>query len=329
MKVLFCHRVTPVLRDHYRSSLPGGIELIFPDDLSDSELLKYGPDIEVAVGYKFSKTFLDRAQKLRHIQIPWTGVETLDFELMRQYPDITISNSHSNSLAIAEHAVALLLSAAKKIVYRDSVMRKGDWSTRYNDVTSQWLTGKTLGIVGFGAIGSKVARILKQGFNMRILAIKKHPTENDEEEVDFIGTLDSLDYVLTNSDYLLIALPLTSETKGLIGEKELAFLKPSVVLVNIGRGDVINEKKLFEFMKGSELAAVASDVWYNYPKNRKKPLVYQNFPFEELTFLVMSPHSAFKVDSREIPFAEDIISNLKAIYNQKNPQNQVNLELEY
>ncbi|MCK5344895.1 MAG: hypothetical protein KAR20_15900, partial [Candidatus Heimdallarchaeota archaeon] len=299
------------------------------NNLSDSELQRYAPDIEVAVGYKFTKEFLDQAQKLRHIQIPWTGAETLDFELMKHYSNFTISNSHSNSLAIAEHAVALFLSAAKKIVYRDSVMRKGDWSTRYNDVTSQWLSRKTLGVIGYGAIGSKVARMMKQGFNMQIYAIKKHPATDQTEEVDFIGTFDSLDYVLKKSDYLLIALPLTSETKGLIQERELALLKPNVVLVNIGRGDVINEQDLYDFIKKSELAAVGSDVWYNYPKDRKKPLVKQNFPFEELPYLVMSPHSAFKVESREIPFAEDIISNLKSIYNQEDPHNRVNINEKY
>ncbi|MHA1977474.1 MAG: NAD(P)-dependent oxidoreductase [Candidatus Hodarchaeales archaeon] len=248
---------------------------------------------------------------------------------MKKYPNITISNSHSNSLAIAEHAIALFLSAAKKIVYRDATMRKGDWSTRYNDVTSQWLNGKTLGVVGYGAIGSKVARMMKQGFNMQVYALKKHPPLSQSEGVDFIGGLDSLDYVLENSDYLLLALPLTPETKGLITGRELALLKQNVVLVNVGRGDVINEQNLYEYMKKSELAAVGLDVWYNYPEDRKKPLVDQNFPFENLPFLVMSPHSAFKVESREIPFTEDIISNLLAIFNHKEPQNQVNLEFEY
>jgi len=329
MKILFCHRVTPILREHYISSLPKGIELIFPDDLSDSTLLDFAPEIEVAVGYKFSKEFLDRAHKLRHIQVPWTGAETLDFELLKHYPKVSVSNSHSNSLAIAEHAIALFLSSAKKIVYRDSKMRRGDWSTRYNDVTSQWLTGKTLGVIGFGAIGSKVARIMKHGFDMQVLAVNRSGLTKESAVVDFLGTLDSLDYVLENSDYLLIALPLTPETKGLITKRELALLKPNVVLVNIGRGEVINEESLYEFLKKSKLAAVGSDVWYNYPKDRKKPEVHQNFPFEELPLIVLSPHSAFKVESREIPFAEDIICNLKAIYNNKKPQNQVNLEAEY
>ncbi|MHA1977473.1 MAG: hypothetical protein ACW98I_11270 [Candidatus Hodarchaeales archaeon] len=71
MKILFCHRVTPILREHFHTSLPEKMELIFPEDLTDSTLINYAPDIDIAVGYKFSKEFLDQAQKLRHIQVPW------------------------------------------------------------------------------------------------------------------------------------------------------------------------------------------------------------------------------------------------------------------
>ena len=329
MKVLFCHRVRPELKDHYQKSLPSDIEIIIPEDISEETLLSYAGQVEIAVGYKFTKEFLDKAEKLKHIQVPWTGAETLDFDLLRQYPNFTISNSHSNSLAIAEHAVALLLSTAKKIVYRDAAMRTNDWSTRYNDVSSVWLTGKTLGIIGYGAIGQKVAHILRKGFKMRILAIKRSPPDDCPKEVAFLGTTESLDYVLRNSDYILVALPLTNETRSLIGEKELKLLKQNAILVNIGRGEVIEEEALFNHLEKNKIAGAGLDVWYNYPKDRKKPEVKQNFPFEKLPFLVMSPHSAFKVESREIPFAEDIVTNLIAVFNGEPPINLLNLEAGY
>jgi lactate dehydrogenase-like 2-hydroxyacid dehydrogenase len=297
--------------------------------LTEETLLSYADQIEIAVGYKFTKEFLDKAVNLKHIQIPWTGAETLDFELIRQYSHFTISNSHSNSLAIAEHAVTLLLSAAKKIVYRDIAMRNNDWSTRYNDVSSVWLTGRTLGVIGYGAIGQKVAQILREGFNMRILAIKRSPPDDCPKEVAFLGTIESLDHVLSKSDYILVALPLTRETRNLIGEKELNLLKPNAILVNIGRGEVIEEEALFNHLEKNKIAGAGLDVWYNYPKDRKNPEVKQNFPFETLPFLVMSPHSAFKVESREIPFAEDIIANLIAVSKGETPTNLLNLELGY
>ena len=332
MKVLFCIGVRPELKTVYTSSLPEDLELIFPDELSEENLLHYAPDVDIAVGYKFSREFLIHAKKLIHIQVPWTGAEHLDYDLLneKEFSHITVSNSHSNSLAIAEHAVALMISAAKNIVYRDSFMRKGDWTPRYNDVTSQWLTGKTCGIIGYGAIGKKVAHILREGFNMQIMAIKRDNPEVHSDETLFSGTLDSLDHVFKNSDYILIALPLTHETKGLISEKQLNLLKENVVLVNVGRGKVIDEESLYKFLNKKKMGGVGLDVWYNYPKDNKNPKdTYQNYPFEELPFLVMSPHSAFKIENREIPFTKDIIENLIAVYKGKQPENQIHLDRGY
>ncbi|MHA2214287.1 MAG: 2-hydroxyacid dehydrogenase [Candidatus Hodarchaeales archaeon] len=332
MKVLFCISVRPELKTVYTESLPEDLELVFPDELSEESLLRYASEIDIAVGYKFSREFMNRARKLIHIQVPWTGAEHLDYDLLneKEFSHITVSNSHSNSLAIAEYAVALMISIAKNIVYRDSYMRKGDWTPRYNDVTSQWLTGKTCGIIGYGAIGRKVAHILREGFNMQIMAIKRDNPEVHSDETSFSGTMDSLDHVLKNSDYILIAFPLTHETKGLISEKQLNLLKENAVLVNVGRGKVIDEEDLYRFLKNKRMGGVGLDVWYNYPKDRKKPQdTYQNYPFEKLTFLVMSPHSAFKIENREIPFTKDIIENLIAIYKEKQPENQIHLDRGY
>ncbi len=330
MKVLYGLRVSPELKKYYRDKLPEEIDLIFPAEINEEILLSLAPDVEVLVAYKLSSTFLEKAEKLRHIQVPWTGSETLDFELLRKYPHITVSNSHSNSLAIAEHAVSLLLSAAKRISYRDSRMRKGDWSPRYNEVNSYWITGKTLGIIGYGAIGKKVGNILKNGFKMNVYAIKRDPKNNHDNLYDFLGGSDDIPYVFKESDFILIALPLTRETEGFIGKDEFQQMKERVILCNISRGSIIDEQALYEHLKENKNAIAAMDVWYNYPKDRKNPTnVFQNHPFEELDNIVMSPHSAFKVLEREAVFAEDIIINISLILRGEEPINQINLDLEY
>ncbi|MFW9906214.1 MAG: 2-hydroxyacid dehydrogenase [Candidatus Thorarchaeota archaeon] len=331
MKVLFGLRVSPELKGLYRNELPDEIDLIFPKEINEETLLSLAPDVEILVAYKLSSKFMKKANKLKHIQVPWTGSETLDFELLRKYPHITVSNSHSNSLAIAEHAVSLLLSAAKRIPYRDSRMRKGDWSPRYNDLNSYWLTGKTLGIIGYGAIGQKVGRILKNGFNMKVFAIKRDPSKiNEEVQPDFLGGPKDLSYILSESDFILISLPKTSETEGIIGRSEFQLMKESVIICNISRGSIINEQDLFEHLKENKHAIAALDVWYNYPQDRKNPInVFQNHPFEELDNVVMSPHSAFKVHEREAAFAEDIITNIMLVMRNEDPINRLNLDLGY
>ncbi|MFX0123100.1 MAG: 2-hydroxyacid dehydrogenase [Candidatus Hodarchaeota archaeon] len=329
MKVLYGLRVSPELKRHYRDKLPKEIELIFPAEINDEILLSLAPKVEVLVAYKLSSTFMEKAEKLKHIQVPWTGSETLDFELLKKYPHITVSNSHSNSLAIAEHAISLLISGAKRISYRDSRMRKGDWSPRYNDVNSYWITGKTIAIIGYGAIGRKVGRILKNGFNMKVYAIKRNP-QNDDNLCEFLGGSEDIPYVIKEADFILIALPLTKETEGLIGKDELQQMKERVVLCNISRGLIVDEQALYEHLKENKSVIAALDVWYNYPKDRKNPTeVFQNQPFEELDNVVMSPHSAFKVHEREAVFAEDIITNISLISKGDVPINIINLDLGY
>jgi phosphoglycerate dehydrogenase-like enzyme len=333
MKVLFQSQglINDEYKQIYKQHLPDVVELVFPSDATEETLLELIPSAKVFVGYQVSEILLEKAKELSHIQVPWTGTNSLDLELLKKYENLTISNSHSNSLSIAEHAVALFLSAAKKLVYRDSQMRKGSWKPRYDDTNSVWLTGKTAGIIGYGAIGQKVARMLKYGFNMKVLAIKRNLNQSSEANLcDFLGSIDDLDEVLSESDFILIALPLNEETRGIIGENQFKLIKKTAILVNIARGPIVDEKALYTALEQKKIGSAAIDVWYNYPQNRDQPTeVFQNYDFESLDNIIMSPHSAFKVLDREKAFAEDIIENILRVFKGKIPLNQINLDLGY
>ena len=332
MKVLFQHQglITDTYRNFFRTNLPEDMEIVFPDSRDPEILLQHAPDTDIFVAYTLTPEFLSKATKLKHIQIPWTGFNSMKTDLLADYPNVSVSNSHSNSLSIAEHAVALMFSAAKLIVYRDSFMRKGDWGPRYQDENSFWLTGRKLGIVGYGAIGKKVAKMLKFGFDMEVLAIKRNPSAEKDEYCAFLGGPQDLEYVLKESDFLLVAMPLTSETEGMIGAKELELMKSTAVVVNIARGAIIDEGALYTSLRDHKIGAAGIDVWYNYPEGPGPEYkVDQNQPFEELDNIVMSPHSAFKVRDRVEIFAQDILENIKHVYNNEEPKNQVNLRLGY
>ncbi|MFX0086567.1 MAG: 2-hydroxyacid dehydrogenase [Candidatus Hodarchaeota archaeon] len=334
MKVLFCYRVPLIVQEHFRNRLPNNIELIFPPRIEESSLVNLAQDVDILIGYKFSEELILSAKKLKHIQVPWTGSESLDFNLLKKFPNITVSNSHSNALVIAEHAIALFLATAKLIVSSDRKMRKGDWSSRYNDENSYLLYQKNLGVIGFGAIGINVAKILKAAFNMKILAIKRFPEKiNPKIEYDYLGGYEKedLEHLLKQSDFILIALPLTEETRNLIGKDEFKLMKPNTIIVNISRGPIINEEALFNSLKKKKIAGAGLDVWYNYPKDRKNPVnVFQNFPFRDLDNVVLSPHRAFKVHERgDIVSAQDVIDNIILISERNKPKNQLNLELGY
>ncbi|MHA2338787.1 MAG: 2-hydroxyacid dehydrogenase [Candidatus Hodarchaeales archaeon] len=333
MQVLFGVKFSSRLISLYREQLPDKIKILVPDDFSEEKLLELAPEIDIYINYEITQAFLEKATNLKHIQVPWTGSEKLDFDLLKEYPQITVSNSHSNSPVIAEHAVALLLAAAKRITYRDSRMRAGDWTPRYEPKNySSMLSGKNLGVIGFGAIGQKVARILKTAFGMKIYAIRRK-IRNDEVEklCDYLGVFDDLKIVLKECDYFIISLPLTNATKGIIGRNEFQLMKKDAVIVNISRGHIIDEQALYEALKEEKVIA-AIDTWYNYPENwvdfskaQRNQKVHQNYPFEELDNIILSPHSAFKIEDIGNETSKDIIENILLISQGKNPKNQINL----
>ena len=331
MNVLFDVRMSEEMQEIYRNNLPSEFRLYFRQELDDSTLEEILPNIEILIAYKVNKETLKKAKKLSHIQVPWTGVESLDFNLLKEFSYLTVSNSHSNSLAIAEHAVALFLAAAKRIVYSDRKMRNGDWIPRYEESNGVWINQKILGVIGYGAIGKYVARIMKRGFNCTVYAIKRQIDEKSDPEnlCDFLGTIDDLPKILRESDLILVSLPLTNETRGLLGEKEMKLIKKTGILVNISRGPIIDEKALFELLEQKSFVA-GIDTWYNYPPARDKTSsIFQNFAFQDLENIIMTPHAAFKVAEREKIFSEDIINNLIRIYQGKEPLNQLNLILGY
>jgi phosphoglycerate dehydrogenase-like enzyme len=211
---------------------------------------------------------------------------------MLEYPQVAVHNLHYNAAPVAEMVLALLLSAAKFIVPLDRSLRGNDWSPRYEPSRSLLLEGKTALILGYGEIGQRVARMC-HGLGMRVLVIRRSgvATENGKVEIHPAGELEA---VLPQADALLITLPHTPETDGLIGQNELALLPSEAVLVNIGRGGIVDEGALYRALKDGIICAAGLDVWYNYPaeEDARTNTPPSSYPFQELDNVVMSPHRA-------------------------------------
>lgn len=337
MNVLFGTRFgsQKAILEKFNGENSHNIKFITPDDYSEQTLLKYAPETDVLITDSISKEFLDHATNLKYIQIPYTGANRLDFKLLKNYPSVAVTNSHSNSLTIAEHAVALLFAVAKQINYRDAHMRRGDWSTRYERVMNSFpLVGKTVGIIGYGAIGEKTAKMLKFGFDMKVMGIKRHPENIKDDICDFLGGMNDMSKVLQESDFLIVALPLTDETRGIINKEQFDMMKEGAIIVNIARGPIIDEKSLYEFLK-SKKGYAGIDVWYNYPGSEtditqgQHKQTFQNYPFQDLENIVMSPHSAFRVADIGLKTGEDIITNLLLLSEGKKPINILYSDLGY
>ena len=294
--VLFIWDVRKELQDYLRKGLAKvkNLNLIFLDDISDETLLKHAPDAQIVIGWRPTREFLDTALDMRLFINPGVGVQHhIDtFRELTQNRNITLINGHGNTYFTAQHAVTLLLAATNKIIPHHNWMVEGQWRRGDSHAKSVPLRERKIGLLGYGAVNQKVHKFLA-GFNVEFLVLKR--TWNGDEELptpvkQFLPK--DLGKFLKETDMLMIAVPQTEETIGMIGEKELKLLGPESFLVNVGRGIVVDEEALYNALQEKTIAGAGIDVWYEYRPEpdvdlRKYPT---KFPFHELENVVLSPH---------------------------------------
>lgn len=306
------------------------LEFIIPKADEREEIKRYLPEVEVVIGGSFSKEDLDQAKKLKLFQIPFAGVDQLDLSLYKDRKDIFICNVHTNRTAVAEHAFALMLALAKNIVTNDRDLRLGRWHGFSSKEPTIQLQGKSLGIIGLGSIGWEIAKI-GYALGMKIFALKREIKEKDLEKkkiLEFLGANKDLEKVIKESDFIIITVPLTQKTKGLIGKKELKLMQGKY-LVNISRGAVIDEEALFKSLEEHYLSGAAIDTWYQYPTNEQKEILPSQYNFHKLENVVMSPHTAGYSDRALEENIKSVFDNIVRIYYGEEPENQIAPELEY
>jgi len=306
------------------------LEFIIPKTEKRENIKKYLKEVEVTIGGTFTKEDLEQAKKLKLIQIPFAGVDKLDFDLYKNCQGIYICNIHSNRTAVAEHAFALILALAKNIVINDRDLRLGRWHGFSTKEPTVQLQGKSLGIVGLGSIGWEIAKI-GHSLGMKVFALKRKIEEKDLKKkniLEFLGEKKDLEKVIKESDFIVVAVPLTRETKGLIGKKELKLMKGKY-LINISRGVVIDEEALFKSLKEGNLLGAAIDTWYQYPSSEQREVLPGKFDFHKLDNVVMSPHIAGYTDRALEENIKSVFDNIVKIYYGEEPENRIDPELEY
>ena len=278
-------------------------------------------------------------QNLKAVVIPWSGVPQRTRTLMREFPAVSLHNLHHNALQVAEVAMALLLSAAKRVVPMDTALRRSDWSPRYEESRVVLLAGSRALVLGSGAIGRHVIRMC-ECLGMRVTAVRRThigdtprgpgPSPKEDHATRSIEELPSL---LPEADVLMACLPLTDETRGLIGETELALMPDGAILVNVGRGPVVDESALYNALRGGTLHAAGLDVWYNYPTDEpgRTSTSPSEYPFHELDNVVMSPHRGGAPHSPETESQRmrSLAELLNAAARGEPIPNRVDLELGY
>ncbi len=241
-------------------------------------------------------------QQVSFIQLLSAGADHMPFADLP--PHILVaSNPGAYAAPMAEHVVAMTLALAKRLLVENQKLRNGEFD---QFTPNRALAGMTAGILGFGGIGRATARLMR-AFGTRIYAINQSGTST--EPADFLGTLNDLERVLRQSDVVVISLPLTKATRGLIGEKELEWMKPDAILVNVARGAIIDEEALYNHAKSHSSFLAGIDAWWT------EPFMYGSFrmeyPFLELPNVLGSPHNSAVVPRVLVDATRQAAENVK------------------
>jgi phosphoglycerate dehydrogenase-like enzyme len=234
-------------------------------------------------------TALPPAPRLRLIQSPVAGYDRIEQDALP--PGCTVCNVHEHETGIAEHVMSAMLEWTIGLMKIDARFRTGSWEDGVSALgpTHGELSGKTLGIVGYGHIGREVAKRAR-AFGMRVIAVTRTPRRDDY--VDDVAGMDGLDAMLSKCDFVLVACPLSPETRGLLDKRRLALCKQSAVVINMARGEIIDEDAFYEALRDGVIGGAVIDVWYHGPTPEEPNARPSRHPFHELPNIIMTPHSA-------------------------------------
>lgn len=231
-------------------------------------------------GYcKFPESILAAVPTLKHLAIWGTGTDNVDLEAARRLGIVVSNTPNTATDAIAEQGLALLLAVARRVPAIDASVKRGEWT---KGMLIQ-LQGKTLGIVGTGVIGLRMAE-LGRGIGMDVIAWTFHPDPARAARVGFTY-VESLDELLARSDVVSLHLRSSPQTRGLLGRDAFARMRDGAILVNTARGDIVDGEALVEALQGGKLAGAGLDVFSREPVPNDHPLL-------KLPNVVLSPHTA-------------------------------------
>ena len=322
MRVHYIYPPSSEYQAYLESLLHKNVQLSFGEEIPADE------EVKILIAGRPKIHHFENNPSIEILIIPWAGLPPETAEVLRSFPEIKVHNIHHNAAPAAELALALLLAVAKEILPHDQTLRAGNWSMRYRESDSQLLAGKTALVLGYGEIGKLLKKYLT-ALGVEVLAVKRTARKVDQEELVFSPS--ELHDLLLRAEILVLALPLTPDTEGIITQREIDLLPSNAILINISRAVIVDQEALFYALKDKRIYGAGLDVWYNYPKNEADRMNTNpaDFPFQELDNVVMSPHRGGKVDATEKMRMEGVAGLLNAAAEGKDLPNPVDLELGY
>ena len=287
--ILYAGQVPSLIRKELENNLPEEFSLVFYENLNEEGKITALEEADFLMGFPrgFTSENLFSAKKLKMVQLLSAGYDYFDVKSAGCNGISVANNGGSNSIAVAEHTILMILAIYKKLCKHQIGLKNGVWVREKNHSVDMYeLFGKTVGIIGFGNIGKSLAQAL-QGFNVNLLC---YDVIRDEKAEKALGVKHSeLGELLRNSDIVSIHVPLLESTRNLIGKQELRIMKSNAILVNTARGGIVDENALHEALTTGIIAGAALDVFEKEAEIQKGENISPIFCLDNV---VITPHYA-------------------------------------
>src|SRR3989344_4351541 len=300
MKIVIPEYVEIVSDEYIRKLKKLADVTVYPDfPKNDEEIIsRIGKAELIALNWiKINSRIIENCPDLKYIITLSTGINFVDSNYASQKGIKVINCPTHNAQAVAEHIMALMLAISRNIVEAQTLIRKGRWKEIPYMFTGTELSGKKLGLVGFGQIGKKVERLAK-AMRMTVLYANSKTIPAD------------LDKLVASSDYISLSLPYSEKTHHLIDERRLNLMKDTAYIINCARGGIIDQKMMTRFLKENKIAGAAIDVFENEPVDTVPSS--DIIELVNLPNVIATPHIAFNTKEAAVRLGEELLKNVKA-----------------
>jgi len=312
----------PIAEDAHQLLVDSGFEVIVADNPKVETvrpLLADAGAIVLRTGISLTEELMGEAPQLLTVSRTGGGVDNVDLEGATKHGVLVTSSLGVNTSTVIEHSLALMLSLYKQLPVLDREVRANNFRIRYKNLPRD-VRGKTLGVVGFGRIGSGLAKICHQSLGMKVMAFDEYLPEAVKEAnrdwVDFV----ELDELMQGSDVVSLHIPATAETRGMINRKYFSMMKNRAVLINASRGEVVNETDLAEALNADELGGAGIDVFESEPPAENSPILTAKNT-------ILTPHSAALTNECVVRMAVSAVERVIDVYEGRKPESIANPEV--
>ena len=301
--------LTQAIRPIGMTILAAEAEVVVASNRNEETILAMVEDFDALINRTtvIGKEIIEKGTKLKVIGAHGVGVNLIDVDTASQKDILVLNAPGANSRAVAEFAVSMMLALTRNLITADYAQRV---ERRY-DVRDQFygndLENKTLGIIGMGHVGKKLAKICSVGFDMKVMGYDPYVSKEDLAKIN-VGKADDIETILKEADFVSLNCPFTKEVENLINAKKIELMKPTAFLINCARAQIVVEQDLIKALKSKRIAGYATDVFWEEPPSADSPLF-------DAPNVIATPHiAAFSHQSSDLvskTIATDVLRVLR------------------